>query len=79
MSELSKLSTQPDRLWTGNFLLLLTANFAVYVSFYMLIPSLPVYIKAITGKEALTGLAMGVFLLAAVLFRPFAGRSVDKR
>ncbi|MCL6635609.1 MAG: MFS transporter, partial [Peptococcaceae bacterium] len=25
------------------------------------------------------GLAMGVFLLAAVLFRPFAGRSVDKR
>lgn len=43
----------------------------------MLIPSLPVYIKAITGKEALSGLAMGVFLLAAVLVRPFAGRSID--
>jgi len=79
LSELSKLLSQPNRLWTKNFLLLLAANFAVYVSFYMLIPSLPVYIKAITGKEALTGLAMGIFLLAAVLFRPFAGRSVDHR
>lgn len=65
------------RLWTRNFILLLLANFAVYVSFYMLIPSLPVYIKEITRKEALTGTAMGAFLLAAVLFRPFAGRSID--
>lgn len=66
-----------ERLWTRNFILLLAANLAAYISFYMLIPSLPVYIKEITGKDALSGLAMGVFLLAAVLFRPFAGRSID--
>lgn len=68
---------QSQRLWTRNFILLIIANFAVYVSFYMLIPSLPVYIKEITGKDSLSGLAMGVFLLAAVLIRPFSGRSLD--
>ncbi|MCL6478626.1 MAG: MFS transporter [Peptococcaceae bacterium] len=68
---------QTVRLWTRNFFLLIVANFAAYVSFYMLIPSLPVYIKEITGRDALTGLAMGVFLLSAVLFRPFAGRLID--
>jgi len=73
----ANLSELPKRLWTKNFILLIAANFAVYVSFYMLIPSLPVYIKEITGKDALTGLAMGVFLLSAVLFRPFAGRLID--
>jgi len=66
-------------LWTKKFLLLIVANFAVYISFYMLIPSLPIYIKVITGKEALSGSAMSIFLLAAVLFRPFAGRIVDTR
>jgi MFS family permease len=75
--DLSESSIQSKQLWTKNFLLLLVSNFAVYVTFYMLIPSLPVYIKAITGKEALSGLAMGVFLLSAVLIRPFAGRLID--
>ncbi len=75
---MSKLHTQnKQRLWTRNFVLLILANFSVYVCFYMLIPTLPVYIKEITGQDALTGLAMGVFLLAAVLFRPFAGRQID--
>jgi len=74
---LSEPPMQTKRLWTKSFILLIAANFAVYVSFYMLIPALPVYIKEITGKDALTGLAMGVFLLAAVLFRPFAGRLID--
>lgn len=74
---MSDSQMQNKRLWTRNFLLLILANFSVYVCFYMLIPSLPVYIKEITGQDSLTGLAMGVFLLAAVLFRPFAGRQID--
>jgi len=45
----------------------------------MLNPTLPIYIESITGKQALSGLGMGVFFLSAVLFRPFAGRIVDTR
>lgn len=72
--------TLPEKpLWTNTFLLLITANFASYLSFYMLNPTLPIYIESITGKQALSGLGMGVFFLSAVLFRPFAGRIVDTR
>ncbi|KAF1085540.1 Purine efflux pump PbuE [Sporotomaculum syntrophicum] len=68
---------QTQRLWTSNFFILIIANFALFIAYYMLFPTLPVYIKEITGKDALTGLAMGSLLLAAVLFRPFAGRLID--
>ncbi|GAB6151947.1 MFS transporter [Desulfosporosinus burensis] len=77
MPETSEPTYPLNPLWTKKFLLLIAANFSVYISFYMLIPSLPIYIKEITGKEALSGSAMGIFFLAAVLFRPFAGRNTD--
>jgi len=74
---LSDPTIQDKHLWTRNFSILIISNFALFIAYYMLFPSLPVYIKEITGKDALTGLAMGALLLAAVLFRPFAGRLID--
>lgn len=81
MSILAKSSVQSavaEPLWTRNFLFVLISNFATYIGFYMLLPTLPIYIKEISGKESLSGLAMGVLLFSAVLIRPFAGRTVDK-
>lgn len=43
----------------------------------MLVPTLPIYIKLLSGEETLSGLAMGVFLVSAVFIRPFAGRATD--
>lgn len=74
---MSDPNMQTQRLWTSNFFILIIANFALFIAYYMLFPTLPVYIKELTGKDALTGLAMGSLLLAAVLFRPFAGRLID--
>jgi len=74
---LSDPTIQDKHLWTRNFSILIISNFALFIAYYMLFPSLPVYIKEMTGKDALTGLAMGSLLLAAVLFRPFAGRLID--
>lgn len=81
MSILTKSSVHgslAEPLWTKNFLLVLISNFATYIGFYMLLPTLPIYIKNISGKESLSGLAMGVFLISAVLIRPFAGRTLDR-
>ncbi|GAB6172093.1 MFS transporter [Paradesulfitobacterium aromaticivorans] len=81
MSILTKQSvrgTVAEPLWTKNFFLVLLSNFATYIGFYLLLPTLPIYIKEMSGKESLTGLAMGVFLISAVLIRPFAGRALDK-
>lgn len=74
---LSESAVETKHLWARNFFILIIANFALFIAFYMLFPTLPVYIKEITGKDALTGLAMGALLLAAVLFRPFAGALID--
>ena len=78
MSEYSKPGFD-SKLWTKNFILILVANFAVYIGFYMLLPTLPIYVKILSGEETLSGFAMGVFLVSAVLIRPFAGRAVDTR
>ncbi|MFZ3102516.1 MAG: MFS transporter [Desulfitobacteriaceae bacterium] len=65
------------KLWTKNFILIIVANFATLTGFYMLLPTLPIYIKVLTGQETLAGLAMGIFLVSVILIRPFAGRAVD--
>lgn len=44
----------------------------------MLLPTMPVYIKALGGYDAHVGLATGVFTLVAVLFRPLSGGMVDQ-
>jgi len=74
---LSDSRARKKPLWTRSFVFLILANFGVYVFFYMMIPCLPIFVKEITGQDALSGLAMTVFLIAAVVYRPFAGRQVD--
>lgn len=44
----------------------------------MLLPTMPVYIKALGGYDAHVGLATGLFTLVAVLFRPLSGGMVDQ-
>lgn len=44
----------------------------------MLYPTLPLYIKKIGGNESQVGIAMGVFMLTAVFFRPFVGGLLDR-
>ena len=66
-----------SKFWTKNFILILIANFATFFGFYMLLPTLPIYVKVLTGQETLAGLAMGIFLISAIFIRPFAGRAVD--
>lgn len=64
-------------LWSRDFLLIILANLATYMAFYMLLPTLPMYITLISGSSALSGLSMGVLLISAILIRPFAGKALD--
>ena len=47
-------------------------------AFYMLYPTLPLFITQMGGTEAHVGLAMGVFMLSAVLCRPIVGGLLDR-
>ncbi|RCW48395.1 MFS transporter [Paenibacillus prosopidis] len=44
----------------------------------MLLPTLPLFIKQVGGNEAQVGLAVGAFMLSAVIFRPIVGGLLDR-
>lgn len=69
----------PDKpiLWTRNFILLAISNLFLFLSFQMLIPTLPLYVMNLEGDEFAVGLVIGVFTISAVLIRPFTGKGVD--
>nr|WP_245252006.1 MFS transporter [Paenibacillus sediminis] len=53
-------------------------NLFLFNAFYMLYPTLPPFIKQMGGNESQVGLAMGAFMLSAVIFRPLVGGLLDR-
>ncbi|MFF2449569.1 MFS transporter [Neobacillus sp. NPDC058068] len=62
-----------ERLWTKSFTMLMVGNLFVFMSFQMLIPTLPPYIKSIGASGLEIGLVTALFSIGAVLSRPFIG------
>lgn len=67
-----------DRLWTRSFVLMSVGSLLLFTSFYLLLPPMPLFVKELGGLDAQVGLAAGVFTIAAVLVRPFAGGLLDR-
>ena len=67
-----------ERLWTKSFILMTIGNLFLFIAFYMLYPTLPLFIKQMGGNESQVGLAMGAFMLSAVIFRPIVGGLLDR-
>ncbi len=68
-----------NSIFKGNFILLFLASLMVFTAFYILLPTLPVFL---TGElkidEGKTGLILAVYTLAALLIRPFTGYMIDR-
>jgi MFS family permease len=68
-----------DKLWTPRFILLCLINFLLFMGFFFLLPTLPVYLVDVLGaREDQVGLIMGTFTIAAVLARPSTGYWMDR-
>lgn len=67
-----------ERLWTKPYSLMIGGSLFLFIAFYMLYPTLPLFIKQMGGNETHVGLAMGLFMLASVLFRPLVGGLLDR-
>ncbi|MCM3729524.1 MFS transporter [Neobacillus cucumis] len=67
-----------ERLWTKSYILMIIGMFFLFTAFYMLYPTLPLFIKKRGGNESQVGLAMGAFMLSSVIFRPFVGGLLDR-
>lgn len=68
-----------EKLWTKDYMSITVLSFFIFLTFYVLISVLPLYLvgtlKAGTDK---VGLVITTFLLAAIIIRPFAGQWVSK-
>jgi MFS family permease len=67
-----------ERLWTKSFIFMTLGLLFLFTAFYMLYPTMPLFIKQMGGNEAQVGLAMGAFMLSAVIFRPIVGGLLDR-
>ncbi len=65
-------------IFTKRFMSLFFTNMAVFFVFYGLITTLPLYAIGVLGKsDDASGLLVTVFLLSAILMRPFSGKLLD--
>ena len=61
-----------------NFVLTFFAHFGLLSIFYILIPTLPIYLSRRGSNEVEIGILIGIFTLSSVALRPFIGRALIK-
>lgn len=65
-------------IWTKPFISLFSTNLAIFTVFYGLITTLPLYAKGTLSRtDGEAGLLVSVFLLSAIVVRPFCGKLLD--
>ena len=69
----------PDKIWTRDFILICLANFFIFLGFQMTLPTLPLFVKELGGSDQLIGVIVGIFTFSALLFRPYAGHSLESK
>ena len=74
-----KDSRNKQSLWTKDFLSISFTSFFLFIGFYILLTTLPIYVlEDLHGDETEVGLIVSIFLIAAVICRPFTGKWVDE-
>jgi MFS family permease len=67
------------KLWTKDYILVMIYSMVAYVAHFMLVATLPLYVKEIGGNNVTAGLVMGIYSIAALAPRPFFGRVLDRK
>ena len=66
-------------LFTRPFVVTCLATFFFYLSFYLILPVMPLYVSAMGGTSFQIGLIIGLFSFMAMVLRPPAGWIIDTR
>ena len=67
-----------ERLWTKNYIMLTITALLLFSGFYLLMPTLPMFVKQLGGSESQVGFIIGVFTISAVIIRPIVGGLMDR-
>lgn len=67
-----------EPIWTKAFISLFTTNFSIFIIFYGLVSALPLYATdKLSRSDEDAGLLMTIFLVSAIITRPFSGKILD--
>ncbi|WP_018664887.1 MFS transporter [Heyndrickxia acidiproducens] len=67
------------KLWTKDFILISSTNFFTHVVFYLLMTTMALYVtSAYHTSQSTAGLAAGIFVIASLIARVFAGKYLDQ-
>lgn len=67
-----------EPIWTKAFISLFTTNFSIFIIFYGLVSALPLYATDVLSRsDEDAGLLMTIFLVSAIVTRPFSGKILD--
>ena len=70
---------QKNQIFTKRFIALFTVNITVFVVFYALITTLPLYVtEVLEGTEDAAGILVTAFLITAIVVRPFSGKLLER-
>lgn len=66
-------------IFKGNFVLVFFASLFLFTAFYIMLPTLPVFLtRELKIEEGQTGIVLAVYTLAALIVRPFTGFVIDR-
>ncbi len=68
-----------QKIFTRDFVFCFLAQFALSSVFFILLPTLPIYLSALGTKEAEIGVLIGISSIFSLMLRPFIGKGLSKR
>lgn len=72
------MTSTNNKIWSLSFIFIVISNALVFMIFEMLLPTLPLFVTVLGGGASQVGLVTGIFMLSAILIRPFAGMLATK-
>ncbi|MCH5329509.1 MAG: MFS transporter [Alistipes sp.] len=75
---MSEITHPRDKLWTRNYIFIGIAAFMMAFSFFLLVPTLPFYLRQTFGiGHTMVGFVLSCYVVAVLSIRPFAGFIAD--
>jgi MFS family permease len=76
MTEPDQSISKVPKIFTRDFILTFLAQFAFVSVFFILIPTIPIYLQELGATKAEIGILIGVFGFFSLVLRPLVGRSL---
>src|SRR5699024_507076 len=68
-----------EKIFSKDFVTIWFANFFIFLGFQMTLPTIPIFVSDLGGSDQLIGIIVGIFTFSALLFRPYAGHSLETK